>query len=291
LTVPVLVVHGGAGNVPEPDRAGHAEGCRAAAREGWAVLQGGGCALDAVERAVQVLEDDPLFNAGVGCALTETGEVELDAGLMDGARLRVGAVCALPSFANPIRVARAVLEDGRHALYAADGAAAFARRSGFEPVPTDTLRTEAALRRLAASPAGVPWSGGDTVGAVACDARGHVAAATSTGGTMGKRLGRVGDSPVPGAGTYADDAAGAASATGPGELILRLGLTRLAVDLLRTGHGAQHAAEAALAILDQRLEGAGGIIVVRPDGDVGVAFTTATMGHAVVCAAGERSGC
>jgi L-asparaginase / beta-aspartyl-peptidase len=291
MSRPVLVVHGGAGSVPPERRQAHVEACRAAARAGYAVLAAGGSALDAVERAVQAMEDDPQLNAGTGSALTAEGGIELDASIMEGAGLRVGAVCALPPFRNPIRIARAVLEDGHHVLYAAEGAAAFARGKGFQAVPLGDLRTRAALEALQSARRGSAWSGGDTVGAVACDASGRLAAATSTGGTMGKRAGRVGDTPIPGAGTYADDASGAASATGHGEGILRLGLTRSAVERMGRGSGPQDAAEGALAQLAERLGTTAGLIVVRPDGDVGVAFTTATMGYAIVRPDGIEAGC
>jgi L-asparaginase / beta-aspartyl-peptidase len=288
---PVLVVHGGAGRVPPSHRAAHVASCRAAAEAGYALLEAGGSALDAVERAVQVMEDDPSLNAGTGSALTADGRIELDACIMEGTKLRAGGVCALPPFHNPIRVARAVLEDGRHVLYAGEGAAAFAQSCGFAPAPLSAMRTEGALARLRATQAGTPWAGGDTVGAVACDGAGRLAAATSTGGTMGKRAGRVGDSPIPGAGAYADDTAGAASATGQGESILRMGLGRTVVDLARTATTAQEAAERGVAMLADRLGGMAGIILVCPDGTVGIAFNTTTMGYAVARPQRIDAGC
>src|SRR5690606_33541791 len=215
-TLPVVVVHGGAGAVPPARRPAHAAGCRLAAEAGLAILTGGGTALDAAMRAVEVLEDDPSFNAGTGACLAEDGSLELDASIMDGRDLRFGAVACLPPFKNPIRIARAVLDDGRHTLYAAEGAARFAREHGFSPADPASMITEAARVRLAQVLAGRGdggWAGG-TVGAVACDASGNVAAATSTGGMVAKRGGRVGDTPLPGAGTFADDLAGACSATG-----------------------------------------------------------------------------
>lgn len=280
---PVVVVHGGAGAVPPERRAAHAEGCRRAAEAGLAILSGGGGALDAAMRAVEALEDDPMFNAGTGACLTEDGRLELDAALMDGALLRFGAVACLPPFANPIRIARAVLEDGRHTLYAGEGASRFALEHGFAAADPAAMITEAARTRLAQVLAGRAeggWAGG-TVGAVACDRHGHVAAATSTGGTVGKRSGRVGDTPLPGAGTFADDRGGACSATGTGEHIMRYGLARHACELLRAGVPAMHAAEAAIAGFGARVEGKAGIIVVTPRGDAGFARNTETMSYAI----------
>ncbi len=269
--------------MPEAAWPGHRAGCEVAARTGLEVLERGGSALDAVEAAVRVLEDDARFNAGTGACLTEDGRIELDAAIMEGTTLRGGAVAALPPFRNPIAIARAALEDGTHLLYAAEGAAAFARRAGFASASADALITDAARARLAEvlrGERGPGWAGG-TVGAVACDAAGRVAAATSTGGMIAKRAGRVGDTPILGAGTYADDEAAAASATGHGEAAIRLGLTRLACDLVRGGLSAEAAAATAIARFGARVGGAGGLILVDPRGEVGVAWNTATMGHAI----------
>ena len=204
---PVVLVHGGAGDVPESMRARHQEGAQNAADLGLRVLHAGGSALDAVVAAVSALEDDPVFNAGTGACLTERGTLELDASIMRGSDLALGAVTVLPPFKNPIQVARAVLENGKHVFYAAEGARDFALAHGFAEASLSDMRTDDAVRRLELVLAGkttTNWAGG-TVGAVACDAVGRVAAATSTGGTVGKKCGRVGDTPVVGAGTYADD--------------------------------------------------------------------------------------
>ncbi|MCS6798599.1 MAG: isoaspartyl peptidase/L-asparaginase [Myxococcota bacterium] len=280
---PVVVVHGGAGDVPVERHAEAVEGCRRAARAGLEVLLAGGSALDAAQRAVEVLEDDPLFNAGTGACLTEAGEIELDASVMEGTGLRAGAVAALPPFRNPVRIARAVLEEGRHVMMSGPGAAAFARSMGFEPADPESMITEASRRRLETWKQGraeAGWAGG-TVGAVACDASGRLAAATSTGGRVGKRPGRVGDSPVPGAGTFADDEAGACSCTGDGEAILRVGLARLAVDLLRVGLHADEAARAAIATLGRRVGGTGGLVLLDRRGRFAACWNTRTMSHAV----------
>jgi beta-aspartyl-peptidase (threonine type) len=280
--VPLIVVHGGAGARPPTGPAADAarEACARAAGVGHAILAGGGDALDAVQAAVRTLEDDERFNAGLGSALTREGTVEMDAALMSGDRLRVGAVAAVSGVRNPIDLARRVLDDGEHALLVGAGALAFAREAGVALCPPDFHGTSAAradLERELARRARP--EGGGTVGAVALDARGHVAAATSTGGMVGQRPGRVGDSPLPGAGTYADDEAGAASATGHGERIIQVGLAKTAIELMRAGVPADDAAPRALAALD-RVAGRGGLILVDRAGRAGVAFNTPSMAWA-----------
>ena len=287
-----LLVHGGAGAVAAERRPLHAEGCHRAARAGAEVLRGGGSALDAVERAVRALEDDPLFNAGTGACLAEDGHVELDASIMEGTSLRAGAVCALARFAAPVAIARAALDDGRHVLYAAHGARLFALERGFVEVPEETLVTPAARAAFAAVRAGTGatgWAGG-TVGAVARDLAGGTAAATSTGGMINKRVGRVGDSPLIGAGTYADDDAGAVSTTGQGEGMIRLGVARLAALTMAGGASAAEALRSAIEALHARVGATGGAIAVDRRGRWGWARSTATMSWAVVDAAGEDGG-
>ncbi len=291
--MPVVLVHGGAGDVPDDARAAHAEGCRAAAERGLEVLVATGSAIEAAVAAVRVLEDDPRFNAGTGACLTSAGTLELDASIMEGTALRAGAVAVLPPFRDPIAIARAVMDDARHVFYVADGARAFALAHGFAPADPSEMITDAARARLASfreGKVGGGWAGG-TVGAVACDAQGRVAAATSTGGMVGKHPGRVGDSPVLGAGTYADDRAGAASATGDGEAALRLGLTRYAIERMRAGARAQDAADEAIAAFGARVGGKGGIILVSPRGDAGWARNTQTMSYGLArVGAPSRSG-
>lgn len=273
-----ILVHGGAGTVPEASRPHHAQGCREAAAAGAELLRSGAPALEAVQRAVELLEDAPQFNAGTGASLTVRGDIELDAAVMEGTTLRAGGVCALGPFKNPIAVARSVLEEGAHVLYAGAGANAFAVSRGFEQVAPDTLVTPAARRKLEAAIAAgqaANWAGG-TVGAVARDAQGQVAAATSTGGTAGKRPGRVGDSPLIGAGTLADDQLGAVSATGWGEGILRLRTASHAASLLPL-HSPRVAAELTIDALRSRLDAPAGVILAAPDGRLGWARSTATM--------------
>ncbi len=275
----LVIVHGGAGDVPEDRIPRHLDGCRAAARAGAAVLGAGGSALDAAIAAVVLLEDDPVFNAGTGACLTREGGIEMDAAVMEGTGLRFGGICAAPPFKNPIRIARAVLDDGEHILFAGEGAGRFAREKGFEPAALEELRTQMAVHRLEevlAKRAEPGWAGG-TVGAVAVDTSGHVAAATSTGGMVGKRTGRVGDTPLIGCGTWADDRSVAASATGHGENISRVLLSRAAADLVQTGRSPQEAAQAALAHLLERTGGRAGIILVDPAGRTGIHTTTRTM--------------
>jgi beta-aspartyl-peptidase (threonine type) len=279
-----VLVHGGAGARAAEVAADHALGCRAAAEAALSILREGGAALDAVERAVCVLEDDPRFNAGLGAALTEDGAVELDASIMDGDGLRAGAVGALVGFRNAVSAARAVLDEGRHVFLVGEGAVRAAERRGIARVDPASLVTDAARAHLADALARrtAPSSGG-TVGAVARDGRGNVAAATSTGGITGKRSGRIGDSPVVGAGTYADNGFGAASATGEGEGILRVVLTARVVALLGAEGDPGEAALAALLRMRDRVGAYGGVVVVDPRGRFGVARTTETMPWSLAC--------
>ncbi len=271
-----IAVHGGAGGESAEDRVPRRTGVARATDAGWAVLAGGGTALDAVVAAVAVLEDDPHFNAGIGSVLTDDGTVEMDASVMAGDTLAAGAVGAVAGVPNPVRLAHAVLGEGREVLLVGEPAVELARRLGLPVCPPDGLVTEEARRRWRARrPAP-----GETVGAVACDARAHVAAATSTGGVAGKRRGRVGDSAVIGAGTYADDALGAGSATGPGEAIIRCCLVRAALDTVGRGADPARAAQHALAELWRRTGADAGLVLVDGAGRIGIARTTATMAAA-----------
>jgi len=279
-----VLVHGGAGDIPDDRVNEHREGCRLAVVAAAAILRSGGSALDAAQRAVEVLEDDPRFNAGTGACLNEVGEVELDASIMEGRGLRAGAVAALSAFRHPIAIARAALEDGVHVMYAGEGAARFARSRGFEPARQEDMITEAARKKWQEVRAGIGhagWAGG-TVGAVVRDASGLVVAATSTGGMTNKRIGRVGDTPIIGAGTYADDEAGAASCTGHGEGFIRTCLGRAAVDLMRSGIFAEEAARRSIEHMNRRVGLDGGIILVGKDGSLGLARSTRTMSFGAV---------
>jgi L-asparaginase / beta-aspartyl-peptidase len=274
-----VLVHGGAGDVPDEALAGHIDGAVAAATRAAAVLSGGGSAVDAAQAAVEVLEDDPRFNAGTGACLNAAGQLELDAAIMEGRELRAGAVCSLSPFRHPVAIARAVLDARDHVLYAGPGASAFAQSHGFSPADEKEMITEAARDRLARNRAGLVdgnWAGG-TVGVVVRDTHGTVVAATSTGGKVGKAPGRVGDSPILGAGTYADDAAGAGSCTGDGEAFMRVCLAKTAIEWLRMGMHPDDAARGAIRYVLERAGGQGGMILIDRHGRLGWARSTRTM--------------
>jgi beta-aspartyl-peptidase (threonine type) len=274
---PAIIVHGGAGPIRDESLAARFEGCKAAAIAGWKVLEPGGCALDAAEAAVVVLEDHPLFNAGTGSTLNGLGKIEMDAAIMEGAHLRAGAVGAVSGIKNPIKLARRILEDGRHVMLACEGALFFARQIGFPEVDPDLLIVEREKKR---------WeSSHGTVGCVALDSTGHIAAATSTGGIFNKLPGRVGDSPLLGCGTYAEEN-GAASCTGHGEAIMRVVLAKSAVDQLKDGMDPQAAAQKAVELLAAKTGSSGGIILMDQRGKIGYARNTT---HMPVCSI-ARSG-
>jgi beta-aspartyl-peptidase (threonine type) len=276
--VPSIIVHGGAG-APLADAAEFRPGIRAAVAAGWAVLADGGHALDAVEAAVRSLEDHERFNAGRGSVLTETGTVEMDASIMEGDRLACGAVAAVSRVANPVTLARRVLNEGRHVLLVGEGAHAFARDAGLPACDPASLVTERQRLRLAERGATAPGraASGGTVGATALDRRGTVAAATSTGGTLGKRPGRVGDSALIGCGTYADSSLGGVSCTGDGEAIVRVVLARRTLDYLKEADDPDYAASVAVDLLVEEGRGEGGVIVVDWRGRIGYAHSTPLM--------------
>jgi beta-aspartyl-peptidase (threonine type) len=285
----VLAIHGGAGPAPDDGEDGgasrwprQAAGLAAALRAGLTILSAGGPALDAVMAAVAVLEDDEQWNAGRGSALTAAGRVEMDAAVADGRARRFGAIAAVTGVRHPVRAARAVMDDGRHVLLAGPGAEAFARDAGlaFEPEEwfvTDRRRGDLARRVATAGGGPGALSGGSTVGAVARDVEGHLAAATSTGGRTGQLPGRIGDSPTPGAGTWADDATCAVSATGVGEAFLRAAFAHEVDARLRLeGAGLDAACVEALAAVTAA-GGDGGCIAVSGQGPPVLPFTTALM--------------
>jgi isoaspartyl peptidase/L-asparaginase-like protein (Ntn-hydrolase superfamily) len=290
LRAPTLAVHGGAG-APPAGAAEEKEVRRALAeslRAGFEVLADGGAALDAVERAVVVLEDHPLFNAGKGAALTATGEVELDAAIMDGRTRAAGAVACLRGFANPVRAARLVLERSPHALLVGSGAEAFAAAHGLPRVDPGALVTAARFADLERVRRAERRDGrGGTVGAVARDAAGHLAAATSTGGVTNQLPGRVGDSPLIGAGTFADDATCAVSATGAGEAFVRAVFAH-EVDARMRHLGAPLEAACRGALEGVAALGArGGCVAVDRAGRVALPFTSPAMSRGWVGADGE----
>jgi beta-aspartyl-peptidase (threonine type) len=274
-----ILIHGGAGDVAANVLDEHIQGCRVAAAEAARVLQGGGSALNAAQRAVEVLEDDPHFNAGTGSCLNVEGRIELDAAIMEGTLLRAGAVGALPPFQHPIAIARMILNEGGHVMFAGEGAERFALARGFARASDDALITDLARERWELVQQGGPagsFSGG-TVGAVARDRHGTVVAATSTGGQINKAPGRIGDTPILGAGTYADDEAGACSNTGNGEAVMRLCLAKTACEWMRAGMHPVDAARAAVRMMLARTGGTGGIILVDRAGRLGLARTSRTM--------------
>ena len=284
-----IAIHGGAGTLARermtPEKQAAYRAALAAARDAGAkVLAAGGSALDAVEAAIVPLEDDPKFNAGRGAVFTWDGTNELDASIMDGRTRAAGAAAGVTRTRNPIRLARAIMEKSPHVMLAGAGADAFSRAQGLEQAGPDWFATperRKALEDYKAKADRVGWRAVDikygTVGAVAVDANGHVAAGTSTGGTTGKRWGRVGDSPLIGAGTYADDRACAVSATGAGEYFIRAGVAHEICARMRIkGESAQAAADAVIAEVGA-LGGDGGVIVAAPDGSTAFAFNTPGM--------------
>ncbi|HEV2237135.1 MAG TPA: isoaspartyl peptidase/L-asparaginase [Ktedonobacterales bacterium] len=302
-----LIVHGGAGTMAPEGFANKRAGCREAVLAGWAVLIAGGTALDAAQAAVVALENNPSFNAGTGAVLTADGRAQLDAGMMSGADLAVGAVAGVERIKNPILLAREVLHSG-HAVLAGAGAEQFAVEQGItlcDPAELITPAQRAHWRRSYADGddadadkhtepvpvlrdmvgAGLPSLEDDehkhgTVGAVAVDASGHVAAATSTGGIAAKHPGRIGDTPLVGCGFYAEDGLGGVSSTGHGEDFIRLLLARRATEYLARGLSAQAAASAAITLLSERVHGSGGLILLDGHGRVGFARNTLAMASA-----------
>jgi len=317
-----LIVHGGAWDIPDDEVAPHLAGCRRALAAGWEALTNGRSALDAVEIAVRIMEDDPTFDAGVGSVLNRDGLVELDAAIMDGATLRSGAVAAVRGIRNPISLARRVLES-EAALLVGRGAERFADTVGIERcadedmiVPRERARWEELCRLAAyrtpdafqrppgevAGLRGIVAGGdhapdqpglriqhpGDTVGAVALDRYGNLAAAVSTGGTPFKLPGRVGDTPLIGAGLYADVQTGGCASTGWGESIIKVLLAKTATDFLGAGYAPVEAARAAIERLEQRVHGLGGVILIDARGRVGYAFNTPRMAYAYRVEGGEE---
>lgn len=273
-----VVIHGGCGPVAEDRRAGRREGVREAGERGWTILQRGGSALDAVEAAVAHLEDLPLFNAGRGSVLNADGTIETDAAIMDGPSQAAGAVACVTGILHPVQLARRVMDKSPHVLLAGPGAVQFARAHGFPILTAAELEVPFRRAELEAARHG-------TVGAVACDSQGRLAAATSTGGITGKLPGRVGDTPLIGSGTWAD-ARCAVSCTGHGEHIIRAALARLAAFLHHSLSDAERATELALAELGATVGGDAGLIMVDRDGRMAWDHNTP---HMPVCAINSQA--
>lgn len=284
-----LAIHGGAGTLPRAESGGERElryraGLAAALDAGYAVLEARGTSLDAVSRAVMVLEDNPLFNAGLGSVFTLDGRNELDAAIMDGRTLEAGAVCGLTHIRNPIELARAVMEHSEYVMLSGEGAEEFALSRGFTLVPRSYFHTPERWRQLERIRGGdtglsaLTISHVGTVGAVALDAEGRLAAATSTGGMTGKRYNRIGDSPIIGAGTYADDRSCAVSATGHGEMFIRAAVAHDICSRMR--FGGRSLGDAVREVVFEelvKLNGEGGVVAIDVRGEIAMEFNSEGM--------------
>jgi L-asparaginase / beta-aspartyl-peptidase len=313
-TDPVLVVHGGAWAMPDDMVDAHIRGVTNALAAGWRVLERGGTALDAVEESVVVMEDDETFDAGRGSFLNRDGRVQLDALIMDGATLRAGGVGCVERLRNPVRAARKILSESPHVYFVGEGAEKFAAEHGVPLCRNEDLIVPREVERLKsyqeknptsraqnAREMGHPGLGSgspapgsemfapaahdetishDTVGAVALDREGNIAAATSTGGTLNKAPGRLGDSSLIGCGCYADNLSAAASTTGWGEPIMKLVLAKWTADRIAAGNLPEWSAQEAINYLEQRVNGHGGIIVLNREGHIGIAHNTPRMAFA-----------
>jgi beta-aspartyl-peptidase (threonine type) len=298
---PVLLIHGGAWAMPDDAVAAHEDGIANALAAGYGLLERGASAVDAVEAAVAVMEDDETFDAGRGSFLTQDGRVQMDALLMNGENLRTGGVACVERLRNPIRAARLVLDKSPHVYFVGTGAERFARQHGMAlcdnmelVIPREQERLFKAQADELAGRRDETFSGSldshDTVGAVALDVHGNIAAGTSTGGTLNKAPGRVGDSSLIGCGCYADNLTAAVSLTGWGEPIMKLVLGKWAVDRVAAGASPDQAAHEAIDYLFNRLGGHGGMILLGPDGRVGLAHNTPRMAWGLRTPAGAEIG-
>ena len=296
---PVLVVHGGAWAIPADMVDAHINGVRNAMAAGWRVLEKAGSALDAVEEAVVIMEDDETFDAGRGSFLNREGKVQLDAFIMEGSTLRGGGVGGVERLRNPVRAARKILSESPHVYFVGEGAERFAAEHGIPLCENSELVIPREVERLQAFQAHAaeqvpdlfaPAISHDTVVAVALDAEGNIAAATSTGGTLNKAPGRLGDSSLIGCGCYADNESAAASLTGWGEPIMKLVLAKWSVDRVLAGNIPEWAAQEAINYLKARVNGHGGIILLDAQGRFGIAHNTPRMAWAFKTSQGEQSG-
>lgn len=291
---PRLIIHGGAWNIPEDQLAAHRSGITHCLEAVYPQLQEGLSALDAVEEAVKLLELDPTYDAGRGAFLNEAGEIELDAIIMDGRQLDFGAVAALQNILHPVSVARKVMEATEHTFLVGAGAQHFARRMNFpeeDPKSLLTQRELAFFESIRQDPDFRPHHPfqalpSDTVGAVALDRQGNLAVATSTGGTPRKMRGRVGDSPIAGAGAYADNSLGAVSATGWGESIMKVLLSKSVCDLLGMFSPGE-AAQRGIQMMQEKVGGLGGVIGISAEGSYLFAHNTPKMAFGYVAEEGE----
>ena len=297
---PVLLIHGGAWAIPDEQVEAHLTGVRNARDAGWRVLERGGTAIEAVEAAVVVMEDDPTFDAGLGSFLNADGKVQLDALMMCGKTLRAGGVGCVERVRNAIKVARKVLEESPHVYLVAEGAERFAEKHGVQLIDNSELVVprEVELLKVAKEKeargefheifASEEFAS-DTVGAVALDQHGNLAGATSTGGTLNKTPGRVGDSSLIGCGCYADNDSAAISTTGWGEPMMKLVIAKWTADQVLNGADPQTAATDAIMYLKRRLNGHGGMIVLDAKGQYGLSHNTPRMAWALKSETEERA--
>lgn len=286
-----LAVHGGAWDIPDDLVDLHRDGVHRALKAGWSVLSKGGSAVDAVETAIMIMEDDETFDAGRGSFINQAGEVELDASIMSGKSFKAGAIAAVQNVRNPIALARRIMEDSEHVLLVGIGATRFAREHGVPTCRQDDLITNRELERWRAAQGkkGVSTKEAfrrkkvpvDTVGAVALDVTGLIASGTSTGGTPNKYPGRVGDSPLIGCGTYADNEVGGVSTTGWGEAMIKVVMAKSVIDLMeRNGGDPQAASQEGIRILERKADGYGGVIAISRSGRIGMSYNTPRMARA-----------
>ena len=306
--LPVLVVHGGAWAIPDDMVDAHLLGVRRALDAGWKVLEKGGRALDAIQTAIVTMEDDDTFDAGYGSFLTRDGRVQMDALMMDGNTLRAGGVGCVERIKNPILASRLVLDESPHVYFVTEGAERFAEEHGMKlcrnedlVIPREVARLKEAQAKAAAGEPDTTFAGDvpatsrmdaghDTVGAVALDVDGNIAAGTSTGGTVNKAPGRVGDSSLIGCGCYADNQSAAASCTGWGEPIMKLVLAKWAADRVQTGAAPDAVVQDAMYYLKRRLNGHGGMILLDQRGRFGISHNTPRMAWAYKNTERERAG-
>lgn len=283
-----LIVHGGAWDIPDELADAHKAGVQHALKAGWTVLSKGGSAVDAVEKAILVMEDDETFDAGTGSFINMAGEVELDASIMNGRTYRAGAIAAVQNVKNPISLARKIMDESEHILLVGMGATRFAREHGIKTCGQDDLITNRELERWRDIQAAKNFTTKeafrrkkipvDTVGAVALDIHGNLASGASTGGTPNKYPGRVGDSPLIGCGVYADNEIGGVSTSGWGESMIKVVMAKTVIELMdRNGGDPERAAQDGIKTLIRKADGYGGVIAMNNAGDIGIAFNTPRM--------------
>lgn len=288
-----LVVHGGAWDIPDDMVDLHRDGVHRALKAGWRILSKGGSAVEAVEAAIVIMEDDETFDAGRGSFINQVGEVELDASIMDGRSFKAGAIAAVQNVKNPITLARKIMDESEHVLLVGMGATRFAREHGVKTCGQDDLITDRELERWRETQGRksfvtkdafrrkqVPV---DTVGAVAFDQSGNIASGTSTGGTPNKHPGRVGDSPLIGCGTYADNAVGGVSTTGWGESMIKVVMAKSVIEFMeRNGGDPEAAVKDGISVLERKAQGYGGLIAINSTGKIGIAYNTPRMARAYI---------